>query len=257
MNVPAPAAFAPYADALLSRGFCRLPGLLSAGECRDFIAQYDREQQYRSTIDMARYNFGSGQYRYFADPLPERIAQLRAQFYELLVATANTWSQRMKRGEGFPARFADYEKTQHGHQQTTPTPLILRYHPGDYNCLHQDISGEHYFPYQMIIALSQPGRDFDGGELVFTQQRPRMQTIPHIVIPQQGDVVIVTAKHHPCLGKRGYYRSEFRHGVAEVTRGERFCLGIIFHNYAGPARDSQQCPEPLHSSAGRQKEVAS
>ncbi len=232
MNIPASGSFSHYADELLCRGFCVLPEVLNAVECRDFTAQYDREQRYRSTIDMSRYNFGSGQYRYFADPLPERVAKLRARFYELLVGAANTWSQRVNSEQHFPARFPDYEREQQGHRQTTPTPLILRYRAGDYNCLHQDISGEHYFPYQLIIALSQRGQDFEGGELVLTQQRPRMQTIPHIVKLDRGDCVIVAARHHPSAGKRGYYRSAFRHGVAQVTGGERYSLGIIFHNYA-------------------------
>ncbi len=231
MKIPAAASFTSFADTLLERGFCLLPGVLSAAECRDFVSQYGREQCYRSTVDMARYNFGSGQYRYFDAPLPGRIARLRAGFYELLVRAAESWSQRMRSEQCFPAAFTEYEEAQRRCHQITPTPLILRYRSGDYNCLHQDISGEHYFPYQMIIALSQQGQDFEGGELVLTQQRPRMQTVPHIVKPNRGDCVIVASKYHPCAGKRGHYRTTFRHGVAEITGGERYSLGIIFHNY--------------------------
>jgi hypothetical protein len=232
LKIPSDASFSPYADTLLSDGFCLLPQVLSAAECRDFIAQYDREQCYRSTVDMARYNFGSGQYRYFDTPLPERIARLRARFYELLVQPARVWAQRVKVDDFYPATFADFERSQHLRNQTKPTPLILRYTSGDYNCLHQDIFGENYFPYQMIFFLSQQGRDFEGGELILTQQRPRMQTIPHIVKPDRGDSVIVASKYHPCAGKRGNYRTTFKHGVGKITSGERYSLGIIFHNYA-------------------------
>ena len=234
MKIPDSASFVPHAERLLSDGFCVLPQVLNARECLDFIAQYDREQLYRSTVDMARHNFGSGQYRYFDTPLPQCIAQLRTQFYELLVAPAQVWAQRAKVKDNYPATFSAYEALQRRRKQTKPTPLILRYTAGDYNCLHQDISGESYFPYQMIFFLSQQGQDFEGGELVLTQQRPRMQTIPHIVKPDRGNCVIIASKYHPCAGKRGHYRTTFRHGVGKITDGERFSLGIIFHNYAAP-----------------------
>lgn len=232
MKIPNSTSFTRSAETLLSEGFCRLPKVLSADECRDFIAQYDKEQLYRSTVDMARYNFGSGQYRYFDKPLPERIVLLRARFYELLVKPAQQWAQRTKVSKVYPASFKAFETSQKRRKQTIPTPLILRYTCGDYNCLHQDISGEYYFPYQMIFSLSQQGRDFEGGELILAQQRPRMQTIPHILKPDQGDCVIISSKYHPCAGKRGNYRTTFKHGVGKITSGERYSLGIIFHNYA-------------------------
>ena len=235
MKIPDSTSFAPCAERLLNDGFCLLPRVLSAVECRDFIAQYDKEQLYRSTVDMARYNFGSGQYRYFDTPLPERIAHLRERFYELLVEPAQDWAQRVKVNNIYPATFKAFETSQQRCNQTKPTPLILHYTSGDYNCLHQDISGESYFPYQMIFFLSQQGRDFEGGELVLTQQRPRMQTIPYVIKPDRGDCVIITSKYHPCAGKRGNYRTTFKHGVGKITDGERYSLGIILHNYADQA----------------------
>lgn len=235
MNLPDPSRFAPYGEDLIDNGFCVVPGLLSAAECQAFVGQYDNEAQYRSTIDMARYNFGSGQYRYFDAPLPEQVQELRKRFYELLVGPASVWAERARIAIEFPATFAEYEAAQHNRRQTRPTPLILRYRPGDYNCLHQDISGEQFFPYQMIIVLNQQGEDFNGGDLVLTQQRPRMQTVPYVLKPTQGDCVIFASKYHPCRGQRGYYRTKFRHGVAALTAGERYSLGIIFHNFAAPS----------------------
>jgi hypothetical protein len=232
LKIPDSSSFVPCAESLLSDGFCLLPRVLNAAECRGFIAQYDKEQIYRSTVDMARHNFGSGQYRYFDKPLPERITHLRTRFYELLVEPARVWAQRVKVDDSYPATFKAFEASQQRRKQTKPTPLILHYSAGDYNCLHQDISGESYFPYQMIFFLSQHGRDFEGGELVLTQQRPRMQTIPHVIKPDRGDCVIIASKYHPCAGKRGSYRTTFKHGVGKVTHGERYSLGIIFHNYA-------------------------
>lgn len=232
MKIPDNASFAACAESLLEDGFCLLPKVLGAAECKDFVAQYDRSQLYRSTVNMTRYNFGSGQYRYFDAPLPDRIEQLRKRFYELLAEPANIWAQRASVEGRYPPSFKAYQASQRRCRQTKPTPLILRYTAGDYNCLHQDISGESYFPFQVIFSLSQQGQDFEGGELVLTQQRPRMQTIPHVLKPERGDCVIIASKYHPCPGKRGYYRSNFRHGVGKITGGERYSLGIIFHNYA-------------------------
>lgn len=248
MKIPESTSFVPCAERLLSDGFCLLPRVLNAAECRGFIAQYDKEQIYRSTVDMARHNFGSGQYRYFDKPLPERIAHLRTRFYELLVEPARVWALRVKVDDSYPATFKAFEASQQRRKQTKPTPLILHYGAGDYNCLHQDISGESYFPYQVILFLSQHGRDFEGGELVLTQQRPRMQTIPHVIKPDRGDCVIIASKYHPCAGKRGSYRTTFKHGVGKVTHGERYSLGIIFHNYAdrgGPPRRNAPVPGEL------------
>ena len=200
---------------------------------RQFIAQYENERLYRSTIAMQRYNFGRGQYRYFAAPLPETIMQLRRGFYELLTRSANIWARRAKIGSTYPATYSEFEVSQYSQNQSKSTPLILRYTKGDYNCLHQDISGETYFPYQMVFVLSQQGEEFEGGEIILTQQRPRMQTIPHVIKPNKGDCLIISSNYHPCQGARGTYRTTFRHGVGKIIDGERYSLGIIFHNYAG------------------------
>jgi len=232
LQLPDTTGFAPYEDALLNEGFCLIPQVLNNLECQQFIAQYENEQLYRSTIEMKRYNFGQGQYRYFDAPLPKSIMALRRNVYARLVKPANTWATLAKINTTYPARYDDFEASQHSQNQTKPTPLILRYTTGDYNCLHQDISGESYFPYQMIIVLSQRGKDFEDGDIILTQQRPRMQTIPHVIKPNKGDGLIIASNYHPCQGTRGTYRTTFKHGVGKVTRGERFSLGIIFHNYA-------------------------
>lgn len=233
MQLPDATSFAPYEDTLITDGFCLIPKVLNENDCQQFISQYKNEQLYRSTIEMKRYNFGSGQYRYFAAPLPEVIMQLRLSFYELLSKTANDWASRAKITMTYPATYNEYEESQYRENQTKPTPLILRYTKGDYNCLHQDISGEFYFPYQIVFVLSQQRKDFEGGEIVLTQQRPRRQTIPHIIKPNKGDCLIISSNYHPCQGARGNYRTTFRHGVGKITDGERYSLGIIFHNYFG------------------------
>lgn len=233
MQLPDATRFAPYEKALLADGFCLIPQVLDEGDCRQFISQYEKEQLYRSTVEMQRYNFGRGQYRYFAAPLPATILQLRRGFYELLCHTANSWAGLAKMNITYPATYEAFEASQQRHQQTKPTPLILRYTEGDYNCLHQDIAGEFYFPYQIIFVLSRREEDFTGGDIVLTQQRPRMQTIPHVIKPNRGDGLIICSNHHPCQGSRGTYRTTFRHGVGKITHGERYSLGIIFHNYAG------------------------
>jgi len=232
LQLPDTIGFASYEHTLLTEGFCLIPQVLNEAECQQFIAQYENEQLYRSTIEMKRYNFGRGQYRYFNAPLPETIISLRNNFYTLLARPANTWATLVKTDTVYPTNYHEFEAQQQHQNQTKPTPLILRYHSGDYNCLHQDISGEHYFPYQVIIVLSQKGIDFEDGEIILTQQRPRMQTIPHVIKPNKGDALILTSNYHPCQGTRGTYRTTFKHGVGKITRGERYSLGIIFHNYA-------------------------
>ena len=231
MQLPDATNFSLHNDTLLCEGFCLIPKVLNESDCLEFIAQYDQEQLYRSTIEMKRYNFGRGQYRYFAAPLPETIMQLRRGFYELLSKPANTWAKLTKVNTTYPATYAEFEASQHQQNQSKPTPLVLRYKKGDYNCLHQDISGEFYFPYQIIFVLSQQEEDFEGGEIILTQQRPRMQTIPHIIKANRGDCLIISSNYHPCQGTRGTYRTTFKHGVGKITEGERYSLGIIFHNY--------------------------
>jgi len=233
LQLPDASSFVAYENVLLTDGFCLIPEVLNEDDCQHFIAQYKNAQLYRSTIEMQRYNFGSGQYRYFAAPLPATIMQLRRGFYGLLSKSANNWARLAKMNTTYPVTFSEFEASQHSQNQTKPTPLILRYTKGDYNCLHQDIAGGIYFPYQMIFILSQQGEEFEGGEIILTQQRPRMQTIPHVIKPNKGDCLIISSNHHPCRGTRGTYRTTFRHGVGKITDGECYSLGIIFHNYAG------------------------
>jgi len=233
LQLPDATSFISYENTLLTDGFCLIPKVLNESDCQQFIAQYKNEQLYRSTIEMKHYNFGSGQYRYFTAPLPEAIMQLRLSFYELLSKAANNWARRAKINMIYPVTHSEFEEYQRRENQTKSTPLILRYTKGDYNCLHQDISGEVYFPYQIIFVLSQQRKDFEGGEIILTQQRPRRQMIPHIIKPNKGDCLIISSNYHPCQGARGTYRTTFRHGVGKITDGERYSLGIIFHNYAG------------------------
>lgn len=232
MRLPSAKQFSGYQSQLLTEGYCLIPQVLSTNDCQQFIQQYNNQQLYRSSVDMQRYHFGRGQYKYFKAPLPNYIEQLRQGFYELLAATANHWAKQVNKSYFFPSHYQEFEQSQLEQNQTKTTPLILRYQKNDYNCLHQDISGDNYFPYQMIFVLSQSGKDFQGGEIVLSQQRPRMQTIAHVLNPKQGDCLIISANYHPCPGKRGNYRTIFKHGVAKISAGERYSLGIIFHNYA-------------------------
>ncbi|WP_119343693.1 2OG-Fe(II) oxygenase [Facilibium subflavum] len=216
---------------LQSEGFCVVKNVLKPETCLLLRDLYDKNQYYRSTIDMQRYNFGKGQYRYFDYPFPDIISRLRRYFYEKLVDCANEWSQKMVQESSFPDEFCEFERLQYQANQTKPTPLVLRYQQGDYNCLHQDVTSEKYFPYQMIFLLSKREVEFSGGEIILAQQRPRMQTIAHVVNLDLGDALILSAKYHPAPGVRGYYKSSFKHGVSKVLQGERYSLGIIFHNY--------------------------
>jgi uncharacterized protein len=182
-------------------------------------------------VHMERFRFGKGTYRYFGYPLPEMIAELRAQFYRRLVSVANRWAESLNT-DAFPPEHADFIEQCRRAGQEKPTPLLLRYQAGDYNCLHQDLYGPRVFPLQVVCLLSEPGRDFDGGELVLTEQRPRAQTRAHVLPLQQGDAAIIASHHFPKIGTRGVYRATLRHGVGEVRRGERFTLGIVFHDAA-------------------------
>jgi hypothetical protein len=179
---------------------------------------------------MERYNFGRGEYQYFSYPLPEVIASLRTQIYPHLVPIANRWNQLMKIEVRYPAQHADFIAQCHAAEQCRPTPLLLRYEEGDYNCLHQDLYGEQVFPLQLAILLSQPQRDFSGGEFILTEQRPRMQSRAEVVPLQQGDAVVFAVHQRPVQGARGIYRVNMRHGVSRVRGGERYTLGIIFHD---------------------------
>jgi hypothetical protein len=216
--------------ALEEQGVALIPGLLSAEECRNLVALYDESPRFRSKVVMQRHGYGRGEYQYFDYPLPPLVSELREHVYPALVPLANRWHETLGIEARFPEALADFVARCHAAGQARPTPLLLRYGVGDYNCLHQDLYGEHVFPLQLAILLSQPTRDFEGGELVFTEQRPRMQSRPMVLTPQQGDAVVFAVHHRPVLGKRGPYRVQMRHGVSRIARGERHTLGIIFHD---------------------------
>lgn len=216
-------------QSLADDGWATLPHLLSAETCNDLQAMWDTSS-FRSEVNMARHGFGRGVYRYFADPLPEPVATLRRDLYPPLAAIANRWARAMGTGQDFPDTHAEFRARCHAAGQTRPTPLLLRYGPGDWNALHQDLYGEHVFPLQVAILLSEPLRDFTGGEFVLTEQRPRMQSRPAVVPLRQGDGVVFPVRERPVQGSRGSYRVQMRHGVSKLHGGERFTLGIIFHD---------------------------
>ncbi len=206
--------------------------LLDSAACADLAALYDDDAGFRSHIIMARHGFGRGEYKYFAAPLPGRVAALRAGLWPHLAPIANRWNEAMGLAPRFPADHAAFLARCHAAGQTRPTPLLLRYGPGDYNCLHQDLYGEHVFPLQVAILLSDPGRDFTGGEFVLTEQRPRMQSRAEVVPLRQGEGVIFAVHHRPVQGTRGTYRVMLRHGVSRIRSGRRQTLGVIFHDAA-------------------------
>jgi hypothetical protein len=217
-------------DDLNGFGCAVLPGLLSTDECEDIAALYPREEHFRSHVHMARHGFGKGEYRYFKYPLPALIADLRAALYAQVVTFANAWNQRMNIATRYPKAHADYLKICHKAGQTRPTPLLLQYATGDFNCLHQDLYGDLAFPLQVTVLLSAPGRDFAGGEFVLTEQRPRMQSRVEVVPLQQGDAVLFAVHNRPVQGTKGPYRVNLRHGVSRLRSGRRHTLGIIFHD---------------------------
>jgi hypothetical protein len=204
--------------------------LLSADQCEALAAAYQSDATFRSRVVMARHGFGRGEYKYFAYPLREVVAALRTALYPRLSAIANRWSEMMGVASRYPADHASYLARCAAAGQTKPTPLLLQYGPGDYNCLHQDLYGELVFPLQTTVLLSRPGRDFSGGEFVLTEQRPRMQSRAEVVPLAQGEAVIFPVHHRPVRGTRGSYRVNMRHGVSRVRAGHRYTLGIIFHD---------------------------
>jgi uncharacterized protein len=212
------------------RGFAITSPLLDADECRELAALFDAGL-FRSTIEMARYRFGDGRYRYFDHPLPDKIAALRSSFYRHLAPIANDWAGLL-RGDNaeFPLEHEELLERCRAAGQERPTPLILRYTVGDWNALHQDLYGEVFFPFQVLTVLSEPGVDFEGGEFVLLEQRPRAQSRAHVLTPPQGAFVIFPTNHRPNKGKRGYHRVGLRHGVSTLTRGQRTALGVIFHD---------------------------
>jgi hypothetical protein len=211
-------------------GTAVLPKLLTPSECETIAALYADEKHFRSHIHMARHGFGKGEYRYFKYPLPAHIAELRTALYAHIAPFANAWNGRMNIAVRYPPRHADYLKRCHDAGQTRPTPLLLQYGPGDFNCLHQDLYGELAFPLQVTVLLSKPERDFAGGEFVLTEQRPRMQSRVEVVPLQQGDAVLFAVHNRPVQGSKGAYRVNMRHGVSRIRSGHRHTLGIIFHD---------------------------
>jgi len=213
-----------------SHGAATLPGLLEGAECGMLSALYPQQQPFRRRVVMSRHGFGRGEYKYFRYPLPQTVTTLRTALYPRLAPIANSWNEHMGLAVRYPDRHAAFIRRCHAAGQTRATPLLLRYRSDDYNCLHQDLYGEHVFPLQVTILLSRPEQDFTGGEFVLTEQRPRMQSRAEVVPLAQGDAVIFAVHRRPVRGTRGIYRVNLRHGVSRVRRGERFTLGIIFHD---------------------------
>ncbi|MBJ2151426.1 2OG-Fe(II) oxygenase [Paracoccus sp. IB05] len=222
--------WAAFAAGMDSFGCAILPGLLSPAECADLAGAYGAEAPFRSHIHMARHGFGRGEYKYYRYPLPDLIAGLRSTLYPHLAGLANGWSARLGAGRVYPDRHEDFLRDCHAAGQTRPTPLLLQYGPGDFNCLHQDLYGDLAFPIQVAFLLSEPGRDFTGGEFVLTEQRPRMQSRAEVVPLAQGDAVAFAVHNRPVEGARGSYRVNLRHGVSRIRSGQRHTLGIIFHD---------------------------
>ena len=217
------------AASLDAQGWALLPELIDAKMCAKLRGLYEKEI-FRSTVVMARHGFGRGEYKYFSYPLPAPIADLRGALYAKLAPIADRWAEMRREDISYPATHEDYLKRCHQAGQKRPTPLLLKYGPGDYNCLHQDLYGAHVFPLQVAILLSEPGEDFTGGEFVMTEQRPRAQSRASVVPLAQGDGVVFAVHHRPAQGKRGTYAVNHRHGVSALVTGERYTLGVIFHD---------------------------
>jgi uncharacterized protein len=215
-----------------AQGSARIERLISPAECEALASLYPIDALFRSRVVMARHGFGRGEYKYFSYPLPGLVEGIRSALYPRLVPIANRWYDTMRIDVRFPDRHADFIDRCHAAGQQRPTPLLLQYGAGDYNCLHQDLYGEHVFPLQLTILLSEPGRDFEGGEFVMTEQRPRMQSRPQVVSLRQGDAVVFAVHQRPVQGTRGWYRVNLRHGVSRVRSGHRQTAGIIFHDAA-------------------------
>ena len=218
---------------LAERGYAVTKAILSERECVELVSLYGDDARFRSHIIMERYRFGVGDYKYFENPLPPTVASLRAAAYPHLAAIANRWNEQLGEDAGsarHPLQLADFLEVCHAGGQNKPTPLMLHYEAGGFNCLHQDLYGEVSFPLQMVILLGQPERDWDGGEFLLVEQQPRAQSKGEVVRANQGQAIIFATRHRPVKGTRGYYRANLRHGVSRVHRGTRFTLGIIFHD---------------------------
>jgi hypothetical protein len=219
-------------DTLASRGFVVTPGLIGPAECRALANLWPEKPRFRSHVVMQRHGYGQGEYQYFAYPLPPRIEALRQALYPELAAVANRWNEQLGLAKRFPPSLEGWLRQCHAGGQKRPTPLLLHYGAGDYNCLHRDLYGELVFPLQATILLSDPAKDFSGGEFMLVEQRPRMQSRGEVVPLNQGDAVIFAVNERPVKGSRGFHRTAMRHGVSSLREGERFTLGIIFHDAA-------------------------
>ena len=215
---------------LWTQGYIKLPGLLPPGECRQVRGLYEDAALFRSRIDMKRYRFGQGEYQYFAYPLPACVSELRSSLYQSLVPMAREWMSALKLPAEFPDRHSEFVEACHAAGQTRPTPLLLRYGAGDFNCLHQDLYGAIFFPFQVVVCLSEPGVEFAGGELLLVEQQPRAQSIGRVIPLEQGEGAVITTRYRPAQGSRGFYRTNVKHGVSTIRSGERYTLGIIFHD---------------------------
>jgi uncharacterized protein len=222
--------WASIETSLNNKGYAKLSNALSKEECEHLAKLYPTPELFRSVINMQRYRFGKGEYKYFTYPLPSIIQKLRVELYKPLSEIANQWMQQLSIDKVFPSRHSELIAQCHTHQQSRPTPLILRYEAGGYNTLHQDLYGEIYFPFQIVFVLTQHGRDHEGGELVLTEQVPRAQSKAEVIVPNQGDAVIFTTNFRPVKGAKGYYRANMKHGISEVKSGVRYAMGIIFHD---------------------------
>lgn len=222
---------APFETQLDAQGCASLGVLFTATECEGLVRLYD-SGTFRSRVVMGRHGYGRGEYQYFAYPLPPIVSELRERLYPELVPIANRWQEAVGSGVSFPASHADFLARCHEAGQDKPTPLLLRYGEGDYNCLHQDLYGEHVFPLQVAVLLSEPGRDFEGGEFVMTEQRPRMQSRPMVIPFRQGEGIVFAVHRRPVTGTRGVHRVQMRHGVSTLRSGVRHTLGVIFHDAA-------------------------
>ena len=217
-------------DSLWARGHGRLGILLNQRECESIRSLYSQPELFRSRIDMARYRFGRGEYQYFSYPLPARINNLRRALYGELVGVARDWTAALSRQQEYPDELSCFLEQCKSAGQMRPTPLLLRYQAGDFNCLHQDLYGEIFFPFQVILCLSKPDEEFTSGELLLVEQQPRAQSVGHSIRLEQGEAVVITTRYRPVKGSRGYYRTNFKHGVSPLLSGERYTLGIIFHD---------------------------
>jgi len=217
-------------DTLWTSGFASLGEVLTRNECDELTSLYPDEKHFRSRINMERYRFGRGEYQYFAYPLPDIVSSLRESLYSSLAPIANRWMEALNLPGGYPGTHEGFLKTCHSSGQARPTPLLLRYTAGGYNCLHQDIYGDIVFPFQVIFALDEVQDDYTGGELLLVEQRPRAQSIGHVLLPGKGEAIVITTRWRPVQGTRGFYRANIKHGVSTVHTGTRFTLGIIFHD---------------------------